>query len=262
MDFLAPNKIQQVYGVPMGGIGTGTIGRSYTGDFLRYQLIPGIYEHQTVDSNLFTVCIRKKSRNHYQQVLSTRRSKQKGLKSWNMAYSGSHATYYALYPESWTVYNLPSQNVTLTCHQLSPIIPENYKDSSLPVCLFDWTIENENSEEIELSLMFTWQAGSASDKFELTEVSSKSFTNYSNFNTCCSGVTISQKLRNMPLDYCIAVKNSENCKVTYDCQFYTDNEASGSQLWLDLLDDGNLNNKECKMINNKVLSLKIKKIFV
>jgi non-lysosomal glucosylceramidase len=192
----------------MGGIGTGTIGRSFTGDFTRYQLIPGIYEHNTVDANLFTVCIRKKANTVYQQVLSTRRSKQKGLRAWNMAYCGEHAAYYALYPESWTVYSLPGQNVTLTCHQISPVIPNNYKDSSLPLSLFNWNIENKGLEDIELSLMFTWQAGSAGNKYELTEVSSKPFEGFSNFGANISGVLLSQKLKNMPLQYCIAAKKS------------------------------------------------------
>ncbi len=40
--------------------------------------------------------------------------------------------------------------------------------------------------------------------------------------------------------------NQENCHITYNCQFYTDDEESGSKLWLDLLDDGNLDNVECK----------------
>ena len=138
---------------------------------------------------MFTVCIRKKSKTIYQQALTTRRPKSKGLKFWNMAYSGEHAKYHVLYPQSWTVYDLPGQNVKLTCHQISPIIPHDYKDSSLPVALFDWTAENNNNEEIELSLMFTWQSGSAGNLFEVTNVKSESF-NHSKYETNVSGVTL------------------------------------------------------------------------
>lgn len=56
--------------------------------------------------------------------------------------------------------------------------------------------------------MFTWQAGSASDKFTLTDVSSRSFDNYTNSNQTIAGVSISQKLKNMPLEYCIAAKKN------------------------------------------------------
>jgi non-lysosomal glucosylceramidase len=210
--------------------------------------VPGIYEHEIVEPNLFTVNIRKRSNSVYQQTLSVRRSKLKGLKTWNMAYCGDQAVYYALYPESWTIYDLPGQHVKLTCHQLSSVIPHNYKDSSLPVSLFNWTIENKNKEDIDFSLMFTWQAGSGSDKFELTDVSSKSFKDFKNFDQNISGVCINQKLRNMPLEYGIAArKSSENCKITYNCQFYADDEETGNELWLDLLNDGNLDNKECNI---------------
>jgi non-lysosomal glucosylceramidase len=212
MDFFSPIECRQVYGVPLGGVGTGSIGRSYTGEFLRYQIIPGIYEHESVDANLFTVCIRKKSNTVYQQALTVGRCKQRGFRSWNMAFCGDQASYYALYPESWTVYELPGQHVTLTCHQINPILPNNYKDTSLPVALFEWTVENKNKEDIEFSLMFTWQAGSASDKFQLTDVSSKPFVNQVNYNTSASGVIINQKLKNIPFEYCIAAKNT----VCYD----------------------------------------------
>lgn len=212
---------------------------------------------------MFTVNIKKKSKTVYQQSLTTRRPKSKGLKFWNMAYHGEQGTYYALYPQSWTKYNLPGQNVKLTCHQISPIIPHNYKDSSLPVALFDWTVENDNNEDIEVSLMFTWQSGSSGKKFELKDVKSESFKHL-NYEENVSGVVLSQQFRNMDLEYCLGVKNvnlkqkfikkliiiikffQENCEVTYDCQFYPEDEDSGFKLWLDLLEDGRLNNKNCK----------------
>jgi non-lysosomal glucosylceramidase len=106
------------------------------------------------------VSIQQKSRPQYQQALITRRSKLPGLKQWNTSYNGEFATYHALYPESWTVYDLPGQNVKLTCHQISPVIPHNYDDSSLPTAVFNWSIQNLNDEDIEVSLMLTWQSGS------------------------------------------------------------------------------------------------------
>ena len=125
-----------------------------------------------------------------------------------MSLSGNLCKYYALYPEAWYIYNLSNQNIILTLHQLSPIIPNNYIDTSLPVGLFNWTVENNNDEDIELSLMFTWQSGSSSDKFKLTDCSSKSFSNYKNNNTNITGVLINQKLKDMSLQYCIAAENN------------------------------------------------------
>ena len=160
----------------------------------------GMYENKIVEANMFTVNIRKQSQTVYQQSLITRKSTNlKGLKSWKMKFPAELGTYYALYPEAWSVYELPNQNVFLTCHQLSPFLPHNYKDSSLPVGLFNWTIENNNEEDIEFALMFTWQSGSASNKFELKNLDSRSFE-----KNGIAGIVLSQSLKNMPLDYCIA----------------------------------------------------------
>ena len=38
-------------GVPLGGIGAGTIGRGWKGDFNRWQLVPGMYTYNTVEVN-------------------------------------------------------------------------------------------------------------------------------------------------------------------------------------------------------------------
>ena len=79
----------------------------------------------------------------------------------------------------------------------------------MPVCLFDWTIANNNDEEIELALMFTWQSGSSSDQFELKDVKSKSFSDSSSTNHInMAGVILSQKLKNMHLEYCLAANKT------------------------------------------------------
>ena len=101
--------------------------------------------------------------------------------------------------------------------------------------------------------MFTWQSGSASDKFNLTDVSSKSFENYKQFNTEMTGVVLDQKLNGIPFQYCIAAKKSNNVHVSYNCQFYPNKEKSGKMLWKDLESDGKLNNQQCININIEYL---------
>ena len=39
MDMVITGK--QIYGAPLGGIGAGTIGRGFRGEFTRFQMIPG-----------------------------------------------------------------------------------------------------------------------------------------------------------------------------------------------------------------------------
>lgn len=37
-----------ITGVPIGGLGCGTIGRGYRGEFCRFQLVPGMYTFESV----------------------------------------------------------------------------------------------------------------------------------------------------------------------------------------------------------------------
>ena len=55
---IRPAKSRTMYGVPCGGIGSGTIGRGTTGEFLRFQINPGIYTYDIVTADAFHVCVR------------------------------------------------------------------------------------------------------------------------------------------------------------------------------------------------------------
>ncbi|XP_030825325.1 non-lysosomal glucosylceramidase-like [Camarhynchus parvulus] len=105
----------------------------------------------------FTVCLRCQGQTIYQQVLSVERPSS--LQGWNWGYCGHYAFYHALYPRAWLVYELPGQQVVLTCRQVSPVIPHDYKDSSLPVGVFVWEVENGRDEDVEVSIMFSLQNG-------------------------------------------------------------------------------------------------------
>ena len=35
----------------MGGLGTGTVGRGYRGEFCRFQMVPGMYEYHIVQAD-------------------------------------------------------------------------------------------------------------------------------------------------------------------------------------------------------------------
>ncbi|KAK7910314.1 hypothetical protein WMY93_014998 [Mugilogobius chulae] len=118
IDIFGAQPLRQIYGVPLGGIGGGTITRGWRGEFCRWQLNPGMYTYKTVTANQFTVCLRRDGQTVYQQVLSVERPPT--LQGWNWGYCGEYAFYHALYPRAWTVYHLPGQNVTLTCRQISP----------------------------------------------------------------------------------------------------------------------------------------------
>jgi hypothetical protein len=46
-------------GAPLGGLGSGTIGRGFKGEFCRFQLVPGLYEFQTAEANTVSLLFAK-----------------------------------------------------------------------------------------------------------------------------------------------------------------------------------------------------------
>lgn len=81
------------------------------------------------------------------------------MKQWKWDFSGERASYTALYPRSWTEYDIEEPNVKLVCRQISPVIPHNYYDSSLPCAVFVWSAENKSGKDLYVSITFTFQSG-------------------------------------------------------------------------------------------------------
>ncbi|VDD80593.1 unnamed protein product [Mesocestoides corti] len=160
MDPLNPVKMEPIYGVPMGGIGCGTIGRGFKGEFCRSSLRPGIYNHKVSITDQFIVTVMRDD-DVYQKVLSPNPG---GLyvphdfASWEWGFPADRGHYIGLYPRSWTVYELPEVDLVLICEQISPIIPHNYKDSCLPIGVFQWTVLNFHPTlEAHVSITLTWR---------------------------------------------------------------------------------------------------------
>ncbi|CAH1796951.1 unnamed protein product [Owenia fusiformis] len=229
-------KHKPMYGVPIGGIGCGTIGRGYKGEFCRFALIPGMYYWNEVDADQFIVNIRKRGQTVYQQVLSTKRPKGKGLNSWNWAYNGEFATYHGLYPRAWTVYELPGQNVTLVCRQISPVIPHDYKESTIPAAVFVWTVENRNSEPIDVSITFTFKNGQGSSQDLKGGAWNEPFVSNEEVADKTSGVLIHQKLKDNPCTMAISARHREGVRVSHCVAF--DPKTPAKDLWYDLMQNG------------------------
>lgn len=86
------------------------------------------------------------------------------LSAWEFRLNPEKCDYTGLYPRSWTEYDLSEYGVKLTCRQVSPMIPHEYKDSSLPCCNFIWTVENCGEAERKVTICFTFKNGTANKK--------------------------------------------------------------------------------------------------
>ncbi|CAI9770156.1 unnamed protein product [Fraxinus pennsylvanica] len=151
------------HGIPIGGIGAGSIGRSLKGEFMRWQLFPRICEEKPVLANQFSIFVSHPNGEKYSTVLCPKSlevlndSSASGIGSWDWNLGGQSSTYHALFPRAWTVYDgEPDPALKIVCRQISPVIPHNYKESSFPVAVFTYTLSNLGKTAADVTLLFTW----------------------------------------------------------------------------------------------------------
>jgi non-lysosomal glucosylceramidase len=141
-------------GVPLGGMGSGSIGRTSRGDFARWHLDPGTHRFESVAACQFSVYTERDGERQA-HVLSTIRPDT--LPSWGWDLPEGAGTYHALYPSAWYEYDWDALPVSLLQHQASPVIAGDYDVSSHPVGTFSWQVTNPGLEPVTVGLMFTFQ---------------------------------------------------------------------------------------------------------
>lgn len=162
------------HGMPLGGFGSGCIGRSHRGDFNLwhvdggehvFQSIPAcqfsVFEQTEDSTQAFALCAVAPSDGSlgewkwYPTIEDSAEPDESRFAQVRSLLSPHTGTYDALYPRSWFIY----QNVflaDLVCEQFSPVLPHNYQETSYPVAVFEWTAQNSTDQPITLSVMFTW----------------------------------------------------------------------------------------------------------
>ena len=250
-------------GVPIGGFGAGSIGRTFNGDFSRWHLDVGTHRCITVPANQFHVFMRAGNVSTSQVLWAWHPDGYPAsgpLRSWNFDYPAKAGTYYALFPRAWWDYSANSNfPVNLVCEQFSPIIAGNYKETSYPVGVYKWTARNTSSMSATVSVMFTWEnmTGWAPDDYSRWEQpvtdplwgASEHNFNYARTDGDIKGVVMaSTKPVTSELDgqFCIAAKEVPGVTVSYKGTF--DCNGDGSDLWNEFSDDGVLNNTDARTV--------------
>jgi non-lysosomal glucosylceramidase len=143
-------------GVPIGGLGSGSIGPTFRGDFARWHLDVGRHVFEPIPACAFSVAVLDGARElKTAMVLSALRPSTLPAWGWQLPVGGG--TYHALFPRAWQTFEPPTLPVRLVCEQLSPVIPGDYHDSALPVGVFTWSVENASDEDLRVGLMLSWQ---------------------------------------------------------------------------------------------------------
>jgi non-lysosomal glucosylceramidase len=143
-------------GAPVGGFGAGTFSRSERGHFERWHVKAGTHKYQDVSANQFAVFAQSDGGAPVSLALAVGKPKSGALSSWNWNYPAGDGEYAALYPKSWFAYGTKALPVKLTLEQFSPILPDNYKETSYPVAVYRWTAENPSDKPITVSILFSW----------------------------------------------------------------------------------------------------------
>ncbi|KAF5177277.1 Non-lysosomal glucosylceramidase [Thalictrum thalictroides] len=240
------------HGVPLGGIGAGSIGRSYGGHFQRWQLFPGKCEAKPILANQFSLFVSRKDGKKFSTVLSPgnpelpKESTASGIGSWDWNFNGNSSTYHALYPRAWTVYDgEPDPELRIVCRQISPFIPHNYKESSFPVAVFTYTLFNSGKTDADVNLLFTW-ANSVGGNSGLSG-------NHSNLKMATEkgvqGVLLHHKTADgqPPVTFAIAAEETTDVKISICPHFLISGNSHGitaKDMWREIKERGSFDHLE------------------
>ena len=152
-------------GVPIGGLGTGSMGRTFRGDAARWHLEVGQHRFEPVAADGFAVYVGPAVGGEGQiaaggagraTVLSALRPTELPAWGWDLPIDGG--TYHALFPRAWQTFEPGGLGlgVRLVGEQLSPVIAGDLERSALPVGVFEWWVENPGTDPLTVGLLFTW----------------------------------------------------------------------------------------------------------
>ena len=143
------------HGMPLGGFGSGCIGRGVNGEFNLWHIDGGNHIFKALSACQFSVFEQVEGETPQVYAMSTTPPQDGSLSSWSW-YPQGKGSYCALYPRSWFDYQGVFKS-HLICEQFSPIWGGSYQEASYPVAMFEWSVHNPTDKEITLSIMFSWQ---------------------------------------------------------------------------------------------------------
>jgi len=139
-------------GIPLGGIGAGNFMYNLCGSFGPWQMKPGRYEERFLSQAAFHVREEVPGTPVRTRTLAT----DDVLPAWTRLNPGD-GEYYALFPKGWCTYKGFSTDISMQF--FSPVIKDNYRETSYPAALFLFRLHNPGATSAKLSVMFTFPNG-------------------------------------------------------------------------------------------------------
>jgi non-lysosomal glucosylceramidase len=260
-----PGDIDDGYwqGVPVGGMGAGTFSRSYRGDFARWHIKAAVHKYQPIYANQFAMFQQSEGDAHgVAQALMNGHPANNELSAWQWDYPVGAGDYYALYPKAWFDYRWERFPAHVTLEQFSPILPDNYRESSYPVAVYRWHAENTTNKTVTVSVMLSWT--NMAGWFRTFTRDFAGTPNQGNHNDYRSqpiagagtmkGIVFgrnrgSAQPNEWDGQFAIAALEAQGVEVTYQTTY--DTSGKGNEVWAPFSKDGRLANSTKSWISEK-----------
>jgi non-lysosomal glucosylceramidase len=242
-------------GAPVGGFGAGTFSRTYRGDFARWHLQAGVHRYRPLYADSFAMFQQAEGDSAgFAQVLTSSHPKNDALSSWNWNYPVGEGNYYALYPKAWFDYRSEKFPAHVVLEQFSPILPDNYKETSYPVAVYRVHAENPTSRRVTVSVLLSWE--NMIGWLRNFDHDFSSAVSEGNFNRAAQESTNDGAIKGIVFDrnqigpiqsawdgqFAIAALESSGVEVSYQTTF--DADGSGKSVWEPFAKDGRLANSK------------------
>jgi non-lysosomal glucosylceramidase len=249
-------------GAPVGGFGAGTFSRTYGGNFSRWHLKTGVHKYETLHANQFAMFQQVEgSPESVSQVLSTDHPAGGSLTSWKWNYPVGDGDYYSLYPKSWYDYRWDKFPAHVVLEQFSPILPNNYRETSYPVAVYRWHAENPTNQTVHVSVLLSWtnmvgwsRGFSNSFSEHLSEGNKNHFTTETRNGATMKGIVFDRQRVGLPVSnewdgqMAIAALDSPGVEVTYQMTYSPDGD--GAEVWVPFSKDGKLANDNRQWVSS------------
>ncbi|HET6178884.1 MAG TPA: non-lysosomal glucosylceramidase [Candidatus Sulfotelmatobacter sp.] len=248
-------------GAPVGGFGAGTFSRTYAGNFSRWHLKAGIHKYETLYANQFAMFQQAEGSPAVAQVLSSDHPKAGSLTSWKWDYPVGAGDYYSLYPKSWYDYRWDRFPAHVVLEQFSPILPDNYRESSYPVAVYRWHAENPTNQTVTVSVLLSWTnmvgwtRGSGRDfSGHLSEGDRNRFMSDAKSGAAMKGIVFDRNRAGSRVtdewdgQMAIATVDSPGVEITYQTTYRPDED--GAEVWAPFAKDGRLANSDQQWISS------------
>jgi non-lysosomal glucosylceramidase len=248
-------------GAPVGGFGAGTFSRDYAGNFSRWHLKTGVHKYETLYANQFAMFQRAEGSESVAQVLSCDHPKGGSLTSWKWDYPVGAGDYYSLYPKSWYDYRWDKFPAHVVLEQFSPILPENYRETSYPVAVYRWHAENPTNQTVHVSILLSWanmvgwSRGFTHDLGQrMSEGNRNHFVTESQSGATMKGIVFDRNRMGSPVaddwdgQMTIAALESPGVEITYQTTYRINEDAA--EIWAPFAKDGKLSNSNREWVSS------------